>query len=693
MAQDALDLSGLQTEAINERTSNIDRVSTLQMCTMINDEDITVAESVTACLEDIAVAIDLLVPRVRAGGRVIYVGAGTSGRLGVLDSSEILPTFAAPPTQFVGLIAGGDAAIRKAQEGAEDSTAAGRDELTAMSLNGEQDSIIGIAASGRTPYVLGALEYAKSLGCLTIGVACVSPSEIGRSGNVDIMIAPLPGPEVITGSTRLKAGTATKLVLNMLSTGTMIRAGKTYGNMMVDLIASNQKLKQRSRNILRKVSRRCSTMTDQDLDDLLARCGGRVKVALVVAEKGISVEESREQLEMAQGVLAKVITTEDEAPVKTPLINGFKHHRSVLCIDGGGSKCAAVVGDTGGDLGEGFAGPCNLRTDGNFEASVDAIVIAAREAFRNIGKPANQINGINGSTDSHQSTITNHDQSFDSIWIASAGMDRPGMRERVQAAVAQNLNLNKSIQMRITNDVDLLAAAMARHPEISSSLVVIAGTGSIAIRYAYNNDDIVPRRVARAGGWGHLLGDEGAGYAIGRQAIRKTLFSLDDIKLAPRKSGLSSLELKVVNFFSKCSSEANDDVRDIDLLSNVLMASDDKSAKSRIAGIAQTILDSAGSGDAEAVEIIAQQVSGFVDNTLTRLLDPQSHGYIDPSKCGLILSGGVMLHSVYQTIFQLALAKRNIRFSYTEAVPNAALVGVEYLLASHTLRPRQNGVI
>jgi N-acetylmuramic acid 6-phosphate etherase len=324
---------------------------------------------------------------------------------------------------------------------------------------------------------------------------------------------------------------------------------------------------------------------------------------------------------------------------------------------------------------------------------VDAIVIAAREAFRNIGKPANRINGINGSTDSHQSTITNHGQSLDSIWIASAGMDRPGMRERVQAAVAQNLNLNKSIQMRITNDVDLLAAAMARHPEISSSLVVIAGTGSIAIRYAYNNDDLVPRRVARAGGWGHLLGDEGAGYAIGRQAIRKTLFSLDDIKLSQRKSGLSSLELKVVNFFSKCSSEANDDVLDIDLLSNVLMASDDKSSKSRIAGIAQTILDSAGSGDAEAVEIIAQQISGFVDSTLTRLLDPQSHGYIDPSKCGLILSGGVMLHSVYQTIFQLALAKRNIRFSYTEAVPNAALVGVEYLLASHTLRPGQNGVI
>lgn len=332
------------------------------------------------------------------------------------------------------------------------------------------------------------------------------------------------------------------------------------------------------------------------------------------------------------------------------------------------------------------------RTDGNFEASVDAIVTSAREAINDIGKKTNTVNGINDSTEPHLSTIADHATSFDSLWIASAGMDRPGMRERVEAAVTQSLNLNKSTHVRITNDVDLLAAAMARHPEISSSLVVIAGTGSIAIRYAYNHNDITPRRVARAGGWGHLLGDEGAGYAIGRQAIRKTLFSLEKFNLSQRKPALSPLEFKILSFFSDSSLGRKDDAHSIDLLSKVLMASDDKSAKSRIAGITQTILDSAGSGDAEAVEIIAKQVSDFVENTLSHLLDPHSHGYEDPSKCGLILSGGVMLHSVYQTIFQLGLAKRNIRFNYTEAVPNAALVGVEYLLASDTLLPLQNGV-
>jgi N-acetylmuramic acid 6-phosphate etherase len=230
-------LANLQTEGVNPRTVNIDRISTLEMCTIINADDHKVSESVTPCLPAIAGAIDGLALRVRRGGRVIYVGAGTSGRLGVLDASEIPPTFAAPREQFVGLIAGGDAAIRQAQEGAEDDDHAGEEDMRNLNLNPELDSIIGIASSGRTPYVLGCLAFGKNLGCLTIGVVCAEPSAIGLSGNVDFLIAPVPGPEVVTGSTRLKAGTATKLVLNMLSTGTMIRTGKTYGNMVWALLA------------------------------------------------------------------------------------------------------------------------------------------------------------------------------------------------------------------------------------------------------------------------------------------------------------------------------------------------------------------------------------------------------------------------------------------------------------------------
>ncbi|OKL56265.1 hypothetical protein UA08_08459 [Talaromyces atroroseus] len=656
MAHDVLDLSGLQTEAINELTSHIDRGSTLQMCAIINDEDKTVADSVTPCIGDIARAIDLLLPRVRSGGRVIYVGAGTSGRLGVLDSSEIPPTFAAPPTQFVGLIAGGDAAIRQAQEGAEDSPIAGKDDLVALNLDAERDSVIGIAASGRTPYVLGALEYAKGVGCLTIGVACVSPSEMGQLGALDVMISPLPGPEVVTGSTRLKAGTATKMVLNMLSTGTMIKAGKTSGNMMVDLIASNKKLKQRSRNILRKVSKHCSLMADHDLDDLLARCNGRVKLAIVVAEKGTSIEQSQLELDMAQGVLAKVLAHENGSQVEQPLVNGSNRHRAVLCID-------------------------------EYDTSMNSVITAARKALKNLPRTTQELNGINGSIHS-----SNNQESFSSIWVAAAGMDRPGMKERVQATITQQLDLDKSVQVRVSNDVDLLAAAMVRHPEVSSSLVVIAGTGSIAIRYALESNDGTPKRVARAGGWGHLLGDEGAGFAIGRQAVRKTLCSLEEINLGHRRAGLSPLDTKVVEFFSGSLLGRESDLSNIDLLSNVLTASDEGTAKGRIASIAQTVLDLAGAGNAEAVDIISQQVSNFVDNTLRRLLNPQSQGYVDPSRCGLILSGSVMLHSVYQTVYQLALAKHGIRFCYTEAVPNAAVIGVEYLLASEARPKLSNGV-
>ena len=227
-----VDLRGLQTEGRNQRTVNIDQVSALEVCQIINQEDATVPDVVKTCLPVIASAIESLVERVRRGGRIISVGAGTSGRLGVLDASELPPTFSANPHQFVALIAGGDDALRHAQEGAEDDVEAAVRDLKGLELDGERDSLIGIAASGRTPYVLSCLEYAKSLNCNTIGISCSYPSAMSQCGHVDHMINAVTGPEVVTGSTRLKAGTATKLVLNMLSTATMIKIGKTYGNIV-----------------------------------------------------------------------------------------------------------------------------------------------------------------------------------------------------------------------------------------------------------------------------------------------------------------------------------------------------------------------------------------------------------------------------------------------------------------------------
>jgi N-acetylmuramic acid 6-phosphate etherase len=228
----ATDLKGLQTESRNPRSTDIDNVSALELCQIINDEDSTIPNIIKGCIPTIADAIDAVAPRVQRGGRVIYVGAGTSGRLGVLDASEIPPTYSAPLSQFVGLIAGGDVALRSAKEGAEDSLEGAVNDLSMLTLDGEMDSLIGIASSGRTPYVLSSLAFAKSKGCVTIGIACSAPSAMSKSGDIDFMIEAVTGPEVVTGSTRMKAGTATKLILNMLSSGIMIRIGKTFGNIV-----------------------------------------------------------------------------------------------------------------------------------------------------------------------------------------------------------------------------------------------------------------------------------------------------------------------------------------------------------------------------------------------------------------------------------------------------------------------------
>lgn len=277
------------TEARNSATTDIDRLSPLQIVAVMTSEDAKVSAAVAAEKMAIARAIDGISERLRDGGRLIYQGAGTSGRLGVLDASECPPTFSVPPGLVIGVIAGGREALTTAIEGAEDNRAAGAQDLAALNLS-ERDVVVGIATSGRTPYVLGGIEYARQKGCLTIGLACNEGSVLAQM--VDIMIAPIVGPEVVTGSTRLKAGTATKLVLNMLSTGTMIRLGKTYGNLMVDLRASNEKLKDRSIRIVMELTE----LDRAAAAELLSRCGGEVKTAIVAHLRSVVPEAARQLL-------------------------------------------------------------------------------------------------------------------------------------------------------------------------------------------------------------------------------------------------------------------------------------------------------------------------------------------------------------------------------------------------------------
>src|SRR4051812_6890510 len=284
----------LLTEARNPRSAEIDGLDASGIVALMNAEDARVVEAVRAESASIARAIEWAADRFRNGGRLIYVGAGTSGRLGVLDASECPPTFGTPPEMVVGLIAGGPTALTRAIEGAEDDPDRGAADLAALDAT-KRDLVVGIATSGRTPYVLGAVREARARGAATVGISCNRPSLLGQQ--VDLEIALLVGPEIIAGSTRLKAGTATKMALNMVSTGAMIRIGKTLGNRMIDLQPTNQKLRIRSRRILRELA----GVDDDRAAEILSSCGGRLKLALVVALARVSPDEAQALLDAHGG--------------------------------------------------------------------------------------------------------------------------------------------------------------------------------------------------------------------------------------------------------------------------------------------------------------------------------------------------------------------------------------------------------
>lgn len=295
-----MELDKIATEMRNENTLHIDELSTLEMVKLINEEDKKVAIAVECELEKIAEAIDLIADKLKDGGRLIYIGCGTSGRIGILDAVECPPTYSTEPEMVQGIIAGGNNAIFKAVEGAEDNMELGEEDLKAINLC-SRDVVVGLAASGRTPYVIGALKYAGKVGSLVIGVTCCRGSQIDTMA--DIGIAPMPGAEVVTGSTRMKSGTVQKMVLNMLSTGTMIRLGKVYGNLMVDVKPSNGKLVQRCISIVQSVT----GVTEKRAVEVLEECGYRPKIAIVMLMRNISMEEAILVLKRADGHVARAV--------------------------------------------------------------------------------------------------------------------------------------------------------------------------------------------------------------------------------------------------------------------------------------------------------------------------------------------------------------------------------------------------
>jgi N-acetylmuramic acid 6-phosphate etherase len=289
------------TEQRNKRTERIDTASSLEIVDLMNAEDATVATTVRGTREQIARAIDLVVEAFRNGGRLIYIGAGTSGRLGVLDAAECPPTFSVPPTLVTGVIAGGYGALVKSVEGAEDDINAGMATMDTAGVT-RNDVVLGIAASGTTPYVRGALGRAQTIGARTIFFTCSTPPRV-LAETCDVVINPVVGPEVLTGSTRLKAGTATKLVLNTLTTGAMIRMGKAYGNLMVDLKALSTKLVDRGQRIVME----CTGVSRDEARSAIERAEGSVKLAIVMVRRGVSAAEAQRLLEAANGFVRPVV--------------------------------------------------------------------------------------------------------------------------------------------------------------------------------------------------------------------------------------------------------------------------------------------------------------------------------------------------------------------------------------------------
>lgn len=293
------ELSELTTEARNPRSQNIDTRSTREILSIINEEDKTVASAVEKVLDDVARAIDIVVESQKVGGRLLYIGAGTSGRLGILDAAECPPTFGTRPERVQGIIAGGEKAVFRSQEGAEDKPEGGAGAIAEKEV-GPHDVVCGIAASGRTPFVLGALEEARRRGAKTIFVVC---NNRGKGSAVDVLIAPIVGAEVIMGSTRMKAGTATKMILNMITTAAMIRLGKVYENVMVDLQLTNEKLHERAKRIIMMMTE-CSY---EEASHALEEAGGSVKNAIIVRKKSCSGAEASKILEGADGRLREAL--------------------------------------------------------------------------------------------------------------------------------------------------------------------------------------------------------------------------------------------------------------------------------------------------------------------------------------------------------------------------------------------------
>jgi N-acetylmuramic acid 6-phosphate etherase len=633
-------MDNLETEARNPASAKLDELTPLEIVALMNAEDAKVIPAVASQAEPIARAIEVIVERLRGGGRLIYAGAGTSGRLGVLDATECPPTFNAPAGQVIGIIAGGPAAVTASVEGAEDHPEFAERDLAALAFSA-RDVLVGIATSGRTPYVIGAIAYARKLCAFTIGLSCNADSEL--IGEVDLAITPVVGPEVLSGSTRLKAGTATKLVLNMLSTGAMVRLGKCFGNLMVDLRATNNKLKARTNRIVRLLT----GLDRQAADALLERCDSELKTALVSFLADVAPDEARCRLDAAGGQVRAALASDGDAASRhvdpsgeTPLLLS----QTVLGIDGGGTHTVALLAQLKSHpevqsqqvgewtvLGRGEAGPSNLQA------------VGAERAFQNLDKAVGK---------AFRSAALSRSP-VEVAWLGLAGAGRPEDQELVRRWALQ---MGFAAHVEVAADAPLLLAAGT--PE-GFGVAVVAGTGSIA--FARSPDG----RTSRAGGWGHLLGDEGSGYALSLAALQAIARMADgrgpDTLLA--RILLDRLQLN----------------RPQELIVAIYHGGLDRPA---LAALAPLVLEAAEAGDAVASAIVQ---NGADQLALAAATSARQLELVPPYP--LALAGGLLLGSAsYRERLIQALAGLGIHPEPVTLVPEPAEGAVRLAFLHHAKR-------
>ncbi len=624
-------LAQLQTEARNPASARLDELTSIEIVDLMVKEDGTIPAAVGTQRQRIAQAIDVIADRLGKGGRLIYSGAGTSGRLGVLDASECPPTFQSPPEQVIGLIAGGERAMFRAVEGAEDSPEQGEADLAALKLT-SNDVVCGIATSGRTPYVIGAVRFARKVGAFTLGLACTPDAEL--SAEVDLPIVPVVGPEILTGSTRLKAGTATKLVLNMLTTGAMVRLGKTFGNLMIDLKASNQKLKARANRIVRTAA----GAGFDEAEKLLKECDGEVKTAIVAHLGEISPAEARTRLTAAGGRVKVAVRAVGRPVVANDVTTRSHRPDLVLGLDGGGTNtvCLLANAETGEVLGRGVGGPSNIQAVG-VENGLKALDDAIDRSFQAAGISRVTVAGA---------------------CLGLAGVDRQEGLDVIHGWAARVALADKTT---VANDATLLLAAGT--PE-GWGLAVIAGTGSIAFVRTPSGE------VGRCGGWGYLLGDEGSAYMIALMALRAACRAVD--KVGP--------PTVLVERFVRRMALAGPP----DLIPAVYRGAWDRTA---IASLAPMVLDAGAEGDAVAAGIIDHETW-----ELARTAAGAAKNIGLMSGVPVALAGGVLLHSeLFRTKFLAAMTALGITPGPVQLVNDPAVGAVVLARKSIPERRYVNG--